>query len=448
MSSPFDVIWDSLNLLLTKVGEVQAEQPYVSPDIATVITQAVADIDLMGTISGMMTVVTSSAVEGITPLSFAWGTPPVGGGGGGAPPITVVTHKTEPHEFVKSASLPTINEDMLLGALIPHLRDHRLVVGVVGAISIIAEVLSVGQIDWLLNQLHSIYGLLDTPVIYSQIRDERISVEWRRPYRYYVESRLQNNLPPTPDLITFLVREVITLEDFKRALSYQGFSESVAQMYWDSHFIMPSTQEVYDMEALGMINEVQGKAQLVINDISPLWVDKIWDLRKRLPSRTETRMMLRRKKMPDELLERIFRFERLHPDYIEHFKYMLINWDIDSLYGRIINEAIGHYQDGLMNEETLRLLCTDHLASEAEVDAYTELAKMRQDERRREEQKDMWVALFKKNYRDRPSTIQALLSLNFDAEDIRIWLDKSEVDALPKLTIEQVEYGEEQEEEP
>ena len=412
--------------------------------IAAVI-QATSDLAAGATIIDMIGSVRESS--GLTAFSATTETEPVyqdprpiGGG-------RIVRNKpiAEFDRLGESHSLYQVDGAKIEAVLSPHIIGHMAITTAIGIASIIGTLIPLLNLDRILEAIHSMYGLLDTPVIFSQIRDERLAIEWRRPYRYWIESQLQNNIPPTGDLISFLVREQITLDEFTRAMTYWGFSEEVSQMYWGAHWVMPTTEQVFDLLALGYIDEVTARQQLVINDISPEWVDKIFELRVRLPSRTELRLIMRRMKIPDELIQRIFDFERIHPDFQDYYKAMMINWDLDSINGKIATEALGQFVDGLLTEDEVRAHLQAALSSPLEIDRQIELAVLRRNSRRQESLKDRSLTLFKKGYVPHDAAINAIIDLGFNATDAVLWVDNTEVDQLPKLDITQ--YTEETEEE-
>lgn len=101
-------------------------------------------------------------------------------------------------------------------------------------------------------------------------------------------------IPPIPDLIRFAVREAYneTLasqlnldsgydeikERFERDLKQNGLSPEYGQMYWRSHWNLPSPTQGYEMLHRDVIDEDELKDLLKVSDYSPTWVQKLIDI--------------------------------------------------------------------------------------------------------------------------------------------------------------------------
>jgi len=62
-------------------------------------------------------------------------------------------------------------------------------------------------------------------------------------------------IPGPSDLITFVVREVITPGDFVTWMERQGFVRFWSDAYWEAHWVLPSPERVWDAFLRGVITE-------------------------------------------------------------------------------------------------------------------------------------------------------------------------------------------------
>lgn len=193
------------------------------------------------------------------------------------------------------------------------------------------------------------HDLADTLLLRGSITD----VEWSLAYSVlgYPSDRISSikkgltAIPGAQDLIRFLVREVISVEEFAAEMSKQGYgfgetekgkvtvyTESgkvekevprTAARYWNSHWIPPNRGELFDMIRRGMINDSQLLYWLAIIDVDPRMINNIAALRYRMPGRIESRLIYETTGASDEELTKWLQADGLQPELIPKFlKYV------------------------------------------------------------------------------------------------------------------------------
>lgn len=111
-------------------------------------------------------------------------------------------------------------------------------------------------------------------------------------------------VPPIPDLIRFLVREVFTpdvanrfgqFEDypemFDSLAAQQGLSSDWAKAYWAAHWELPSLTEGFQMYHRGIITEADLKLLARALDVMPFWRDNLIQMSYNPLTRVDVRRM-------------------------------------------------------------------------------------------------------------------------------------------------------------
>jgi len=89
------------------------------------------------------------------------------------------------------------------------------------------------------------------------------------PLTYYWNKQFTPLIPSLPDLITMLVREVITLDEYIEFASWHGESEKWAQRRWETHWRLPAPGMIHDAYHRGIIDEKEWAKYLVWHDYKP-----------------------------------------------------------------------------------------------------------------------------------------------------------------------------------
>ena len=85
-----------------------------------------------------------------------------------------------------------------------------------------------------------------------------------------------HELPAPAELIQMVIKEVITLDDFKAAMQRQGIAEGWSQAIWDAHFIPPSYTEIRQALYRGIVTREEFESLKTLVDLDPRF-KAIWD---------------------------------------------------------------------------------------------------------------------------------------------------------------------------
>lgn len=105
-------------------------------------------------------------------------------------------------------------------------------------------------------------------VIYDIAINERVR---QRTNLYY-----PFKIPDATELINEVVKEVITLDDFKGFMRMQGFAEGHSQHIWDAHYIQPAFQQLQRSYWRGYIKLEELPYYLKLFDLDPRYNEKLW----------------------------------------------------------------------------------------------------------------------------------------------------------------------------
>lgn len=98
-------------------------------------------------------------------------------------------------------------------------------------------------------------------------------------------------IPSYQDLINQVVKEVISLDEFKAKMKLLGYNETWSQRIWDAHFIAPSLNDILTAWRRGLIDEGEVDRLMILVDLDPRFKN-IFDTRKYVdPPLSVTRFM-------------------------------------------------------------------------------------------------------------------------------------------------------------
>lgn len=97
-----------------------------------------------------------------------------------------------------------------------------------------------------------------------------------KPVEQYWNSIYLPEYPTTADLINMVVKEVITLENFKAIMKYQGLDDKWSQDIWDAHFVQPDFTSIKTSINRGIIPPEEIDRYLKLVDLDPRYNDVVW----------------------------------------------------------------------------------------------------------------------------------------------------------------------------
>ena len=90
-----------------------------------------------------------------------------------------------------------------------------------------------------------------------------------RPLRYHYNALYPYVIPGSGDLITFVVREVITPEKFYELMPFHGFDKEVAGWYWESHWVLIAFGQLREAMWRKIITPEEFSKFIVLHDYKP-----------------------------------------------------------------------------------------------------------------------------------------------------------------------------------
>ncbi len=128
-------------------------------------------------------------------------------------------------------------------------RRKQIILGMLGfgALGIGVELASLGQLEGVTTVATEMFSALGWTGAAQQIATMQYETKLFIPYQYFLNQRDTPSIPGQSDLTQFLVREVITRQRYNELLAFQGFDTEFQEAYWDAHWVLPGTRQVYEM---------------------------------------------------------------------------------------------------------------------------------------------------------------------------------------------------------
>lgn len=141
-----------------------------------------------------------------------------------------------------------------------------------------AEAATLGQYEAIKDIDHMVIAKLGLGALSA--KSLNIPLEWlvfKRSNQFYA-SLFTPEIPQASQLINMVVKEKITLEEFKTNMKYQGFSEEWSQLEWDAHFIAPNFGDIQRAFWRGDWDEETKLAMMKRVDLDPFYNDTVWNM--------------------------------------------------------------------------------------------------------------------------------------------------------------------------
>lgn len=159
------------------------------------------------------------------------------------------------------------------------------------AIGVTVEVASLGQIEGVTDAVRSFVEGSSWDQVATQVPLIEYEARLLKSLRYYYNREFTPEIPGPGDLVHFRVKEAILPEEFKLWMLYHGFAERFSDAYWDAHWILPSPNQAYNMEAQGEITETELRKLLEFADFDPRYREQMMASRFKLITRVDLRRL-------------------------------------------------------------------------------------------------------------------------------------------------------------
>lgn len=172
-------------------------------------------------------------------------------------------------------------------------------------------------------------------------------------------SQFTPEIPATTDLISMVVKEVITIDSFKKWMRFKGFGEEWSQAIWDAHFIAPTLTDLLTAWRRGLIDEAELDRLMILVDLDPRYKN-IFDTRKYItPSLSLTRFLWETGAIGRDEVERNVKLEGYHPDHVPAIVSFICEFQERLWRRRYLVTLSGGYQKGVFTSGELEKAVVD-----------------------------------------------------------------------------------------
>ena len=251
---------------------------------------------------------------------------------------------------------------------------------------LIAEVASLGQVDITPNaymhtpQLEAANNLVSE--LYSVMAESSLII----PLRQYYMRAFKPMIPPAPDLIRMVVREAFVEEMIIKApsvfvdyMEFSGFSSEWSDRYWTAHFEPIALTQAYANLWRGYWDKDQFLYALHIADVHPMWREDIYNVAYRPLTRRELRYGWETGTIGPEKMVEAFMAMGLSPGDAEIATEAAIEYALHEERMGVLREWMSDFQDGLIDEDTLRANMTSIKIIGVRQDYYVERSTIRRE---------------------------------------------------------------------
>jgi hypothetical protein len=173
------------------------------------------------------------------------------------------------------------------------------------------------------------------------------------PLRQDMKAMFTPEIPESVDLIRFVVREVIPVDEFKAAMLRHGYSEHWAAAYWQAHWVLPPLNSVYEAFHRGTVDEAFVRSFLVLADYEAKYHDLLLSTIYTLIPRVDLRYGWEVGALSDEDLYGLLRKQGFDDAgataEVTIQKRRVLESELNTMRG----EAVSDYVDGFITQEQL-----------------------------------------------------------------------------------------------
>jgi len=303
------------------------------------------------------------------------------------------------------------------------------------------ESASLGQFEWFKEIDSMVISKLGINTIIQKATLLPIEKSILIPAEQHYNYMYTPEIPTYTDLIKMVVKEKITLPEFKMYMRLQGYSADFSQKIWDSHFIAPSLGNLLTSFRRGTITEEQLTELQILVDLDPLYNNIWFDQRYRDPTPRQARWMFEAGAIDEARVKNIVERSGLLPDDVDPFTEYLITFNERQWKRRYILEIARGYRLGKISEDELRTEIFDAYHSKGIADWIVKTEEKALIIGAKEpvlpKIKLLTVADWKKAYImdkiDKDKLRIELLDLNYEPENIDILIATIDEDKIAKV---------------
>lgn len=138
---------------------------------------------------------------------------------------------------------------------------------------------SLGQVRVVADEIQMLEGMFGAGALIHNFNTIRQEKAVTKRIEYYFNEVYQPEIPNTQDLINMVVKEKMSLGDFKNYMLKRGFNNSWSQLIWDAHFKAPDLDDILTAWRRGVIDESRVDELMILIDLDPRFKE-IFDTRK------------------------------------------------------------------------------------------------------------------------------------------------------------------------
>ena len=236
---------------------------------------------------------------------------------------------------------------------------------------------SLGQIRTVADEIQMLEGMFGVGNIIHRFNDIRQEKAVYKPIEYYFNSVWQPEIPNTQDLINMVVKEKMSLDDFKQYMLQQGFAEKWSQLIWDAHFNAPDLNDVLTAWRRGIIDENRVDELMILIDLDPRFKN-IFDTRKyRDPSMQETRLMFETGAISANDVPNYVHRLGFAPEFEEAMTSFLLHFQERRYKTRYITQLMTAFAQEKIGEEEVKAAVKDIGFTEATADIIIKTSLLR-----------------------------------------------------------------------
>lgn len=138
---------------------------------------------------------------------------------------------------------------------------------------------SLGQVRIVADEIQMLEGMFGAGALIKNFYGIRQEKAITKRLEYYFNEVYKPEIPNTQDLINMVVKEKMSIVDFKQYMLKRGFNESWSQLIWDAHFKAPDLDDILTAWRRGVIDETRVDELMILIDLDPKF-KPIFDTRK------------------------------------------------------------------------------------------------------------------------------------------------------------------------